>query len=75
VTRERIHFLPLIGSPKPKPNSELVVSIPESLLNLPKLPVTGRETSGGEGAADGIGICIDEGTYDLRVRVKEWNGL
>jgi hypothetical protein len=44
-----------------------------SLLNLPKL--TGRETSGGEGAAEGIGICIDEGTYDLRVRVKEWNGL
>ena len=60
-------------SPSPNPNPELVVSIPESLLNLPKL--TGRETSGGEGAAEGIGICIDEGTYDLRVRVKEWNGL
>lgn len=46
---------------------ELVVSIPESLLNLQKL--TGCERSGGEGEADGIGICI-EGTYDLRLRVK-----
>jgi hypothetical protein len=52
----------------------LFVSIPESLLNLPKL--TGRETSGGpggEGAAEGIGMCIDEGTYDLRFELK--NGM
>ena len=46
---------------------ELVVSIPESLINMQKL--TGCERSGGESEADGIGICI-EGTYDLRLRVK-----
>jgi hypothetical protein len=61
-------FLPLVASPNPKPNLELVVSIPESLLNLPKL--TGRGTRGSEGAAEGIGICIDGGTF-LRVRVRE----
>ena len=42
------------------------------LVQSSKIAVnTGRKTSGGEGAAEGIGICIDEGTYDLRVRIKD----
>ena len=48
-----------MASPSSYP--EFVVSISESLLSLPKL--TGRATSGDEGAGEKIGICIDEGTY------------